>query len=202
MRDAVPPADTANGMAALAELWSISYDSDNVAACPQVAAQGLRCMSQRGSFNVLRQLDRPVILTLTDSAGNSYQPLLVSMDESSAQLRFGGSTESFSLAEITNLWFGQYMLIWRPPNGVAVSIKRGMRDENVRWLRDSLAALDGGEPSPADDPDYFDAELEQRLMAFQRQQRLEVDGLAGQKTQIIINSLLATGDRPRLAGEQ
>ena len=44
----------------------------------------------------------------------------------------------------------------------------------------------------------FDAELEQQVMDFQRQHRLEADGLAGQKTQIIINTLLALGDRPRL----
>jgi hypothetical protein len=36
-------------------------------------------------------------------------------------------------------------------------------------------------------------------MQFQRDHRLEVDGLAGQQTQIIINSLLAVVGTPRLS---
>jgi peptidoglycan hydrolase-like protein with peptidoglycan-binding domain len=34
---------------------------------------------------------------------------------------------------------------------------------------------------------------------FQREHRLDVDGLAGQQTQIIINSLLAVEGTPRLS---
>ena len=198
LRNATPDASFANGISTLAALWSITYDSDNGLACPQMRAQGLSCLSQRGTWNVLRQLDRPVMLTLTDSDGNAYRPVLISMDESHAKLGFGGSTASFSLSEISNLWFGQYLLIWQPPNGVAAAIKRGMRDENVRWLRQSLATLDGDDQPQTGDADFFDAELEQRLMEFQRAHRLQVDGLAGQQTQIIINSMLALEGIPRL----
>ena len=73
-----------------------------------------------------------------------------------------------------------------------------MQSENVRWLRQSLAEIDSGWQPAAGNTDIFDDELQQRLIAFQRQHRLEADGLAGQKTQIIINSLLASDDTPRL----
>jgi general secretion pathway protein A len=66
-------------------------------------------------------------------------------------------------------------------------------------LRQSLAALSGGENSATDNSDLFDAELEQQLKEFQRRHRLQVDGLAGQQTQILINSLLADDSTPRLA---
>jgi hypothetical protein len=36
-------------------------------------------------------------------------------------------------------------------------------------------------------------------MDFQRRNRLEADGLAGQQTQIIINSRLGLDDRPSLS---
>jgi len=39
-------------------------------------------------------------------------------------------------------------------------------------------------------------------MAFQRQHRLEADGLAGQKTQVIINSLLQPDGTPRLSASR
>jgi general secretion pathway protein A len=74
-----------------------------------------------------------------------------------------------------------------------------MRHVNVRWLRQSLAALNESY-RPADiNSDFFDDELESQVIAFQRQHRLEVDGLAGQKTQVIINSLLALDGTPRLS---
>lgn len=75
----------------------------------------------------------------------------------------------------------------------------GSQSENVRWLRQSLAALDTNYQPQASESDFFDAELKQQLMTFQRRHRLEPDGLAGQKTQIIINSLLAVAGTPRLS---
>ena len=198
LREATPTVDFSNAMSTLTSLWSINYERGQGSACPQVQAQGLSCLSQRGTWNVLKLLDRPVILTLTDDDGNTYNPVLISMDESRADLSIGDSTESFALSEISDLWFGQYLLIWRPPNGNPAAIRRGMRDENVRWLRQSLAKLDGDDQPQSTSPDFFDEELEQRLMEFQRQHRLQVDGLAGQQTQIIINSMLALDGTPRL----
>ena len=48
------------------------------------------------------------------------------------------------------------------------------------------------------DSGIYDAALEQRVIEFQRDHRLDVDGLVGQQTQIIINSLLGSEDTPRL----
>ena len=91
------------------------------------------------------------------------------------------------------------MLVWRPPGGKPMAISPGMQNDNVRWLRQSLAVLDSNYQPQDAESNYFDEILQQQLMAFQRQHRLEADGLAGQKTQIIINSLLALDDTPRLS---
>lgn len=190
-------ADT--GIAALLSLWGINYDPAAGSACAQAGAQGFSCYFERGSWNGIRQLDRPVVLTLTDSQGKTHQPLLVSLDDDVAELLLGGTPVTFPLDEVSDLWFGQFLLIWRPPGRTPVVISPGMQNENVRWLRQSLAALDSNyQPQPADS-DVFDNALQQQLMAFQRQHRLEADGLAGQKTQIIINSLLAVDGTPRLS---
>lgn len=199
LRAATPPANFAAGMATLAALWSIDYDPQRGVSCSQVQAQALSCLSQRGTWKVLQQLDRPVMLTLTGGDGQTYRPVLVSMHDSGASLRIGGSTATYDRNEIEDLWFGQYLLLWRPPNGVSASIQRGMRGDNVRWLRYSLTAIYGDEQAGSDTPDFFDETLEQQLKQFQRQHRLQVDGLAGQQTQIIINSMLALDGIPRLA---
>jgi murein L,D-transpeptidase YcbB/YkuD len=70
----------------------------------------------------------------------------------------------------------------------------------VQWLRQSLAALDPDGKLRPGDSDLFDGELEQQLLEFQRRNRLDTDGLAGQQTQIIINSQLGLDGRPRLSG--
>lgn len=194
--------DTNTAMATLFGLWGIKYRDGSGTACSQAEAAGLSCLFQRGSWTGIRQLDRPVILTLSDRNGNTHQPVLVSLDDDKGELAFGDTRSVHSIDEIQKLWFGEYLLIWRPPNGNAKSIKPGMRDDNVRWLRQSLAAIDGEyhpDTIASTDLDYFDDELEQRLMDFQRQHRLKVDGLAGQQTQIIINSSLKPDGTPRLA---
>ena len=78
-----------------------------------------------------------------------------------------------------------------------------MRDAGVAWLRGSLDTLEGKEPdADSADSQFFDEALETRVRQFQQSQRLEVDGLAGQQTQIIINGLLAADDAPRLSGDR
>jgi general secretion pathway protein A len=191
-----------SGIPTLLSLWGIDYTAAAGPACAQAEVQGFSCYFQRGSWNGIRQLDRPVVLTLTDSQGNTHQPVLISLDNNVAELSIAGERMSFPVDEVADLWFGQFMLIWRPPGGRPVAISPGTQNDNVRWLRQSLAALDTNY-QPADaNSDFFDDGLQQQLMAFQRQHRLEADGLAGQKTQIIINSLLALDGTPRLSTNQ
>lgn len=80
-------------------------------------------------------------------------------------------------------------------------MRPGMRDPNVLWLRQSLAAL-GPDFRPENlDSELFDEDLEQKLMQFQRSQRLRIDGIAGEQTQILINSLLGPGGTPQLVAQ-
>lgn len=199
--DFLDSAADSNGVAELLALWNIDYAPGSGPACAQAESHGLSCYYQRGSWNGMRQLDRPALLTLTDSAGNTHHVTLSGLRDDAAELLVHDTRQWFPIHDVSRMWFGQYMLIWRPPGGTTEALMPGSRNENVRWLRQSLAALDEEfQPEPADS-DLFDAALEQQLLKFQRQHRLETDGLAGQKTQIIINSLLAPDETPRLSGK-
>jgi general secretion pathway protein A len=77
-----------------------------------------------------------------------------------------------------------------------------MRDENVRWLRQTLAAVDPDSSPDNLDSDYFDDDLQREVMDFQRRHRLPVDGLVGSQTQIVLNSLLGLDDTPRLVADR
>ena len=181
------------------ELWQLVYQNGPETGCAQAASAGLSCLFQRGSWSSLRQFDRPAILALIDSSGDSHAAVLTAIDGDMVELSIGGVTVMHPVDSVSDMWFGQYLLLWKPPNGTSASLGTGSRDQNVVWLRHSLASIDAAYRSEPIDSDTFDADLERRVREFQRDNRLHVDGLAGQQTQIIINSLLALDDTPRLS---
>lgn len=189
-------------MDTLFNMWGIEYDVSNGTACSQAEAQGLRCYFDHGSWNGIRQLDLPVVLTLTDSNGETHQPVLIALTEKSGELMIADTRVTYPLEQISELWFGEYLLLWRPPDGIKDAIRRGTNNISVRWLRRSLAVIDPDYRPANLDSHYFDEDLEQRLMDFQRQHRLRVDGVAGERTQIIINSLLELERTPQLVAER
>jgi general secretion pathway protein A len=189
-------ADTA--LSILFEIWNIDVDDSARSRCAQATSLGYSCLSHRGSWSGLRQLDRPAILQLVDRAGRTHHVVLTSISGERAELSIGGVSVSHPVSVISELWFGTYQLLWRPPNGVAVSLLPDMRNSNVVWLRESLAAIDERYRAEPFDSNIYDQELQRQVREFQRDQRLDIDGLAGQQTQIIINSLLEPDSTPRL----
>jgi len=189
---------TETALTALFDLWGLEYRSGQGTGCAQADAAGYACFYQRGSWSGLRQLDRPAILTLTDADGNTHQVVLTQILGDVAELSIAGVKVTHPIGDISELWFGQFLLIWRPPNGEVVSLRVGSQNNNVTWLRQSLASIDDRYRAEPVDSDYYDDELADRVRDFQRDKRIDVDGLAGQQTQIIINSLLAIEGTPRL----
>ena len=189
---------TASAFTSLFEAWGLEYQASAQGGCSQANAAGLVCLYQRGSWSGLKQMDRPAILTLVDDAGESHEVLLTAVRGDVVELSIGGVLVEHPVSSLLESWFGQYLLLWRPPGGAPVSLGRGARNESVVWLRTSLAAIDPGYTSANQESDLFDAELEELVRRFQRDHRLSVDGVAGQQTQIVINSLLAVDGTPRL----
>lgn len=187
--------------ASLFELWGLDYTRGSQTGCSQAADAGLACLYQRGSWNGLRQLNRPAILTLVDHSGNAHEIVLSSVHGDSAELSIGGVAATHPVSEIMDLWFGEFMLLWRPPGGVPVSLSPGSRGEEVLWLRQSLASIDERYVSTNVDSDEYDVDLQNIVREFQRDNRLDVDGLAGQQTLIIVNSLLGPDGSPRLTAQ-
>ncbi len=185
-------------LATLFSMWGLEYAGAARPACEQAADLGYSCLYQRSTWAGLRQLDRPAMLTLVDRTGDDHSVVVTALEGDRAELSIGGISVWHPVTAVSELWFGQFMLLWKPPNGVAVSLRPGARDRNVLWLRQSLASIDPRYETAPLDSDFFDRDLEQKVRDFQRDNRLEVDGLAGQQTQIIINNLIALDGTPRL----
>ncbi len=186
-------------MATLFETWGLEYATGGRTACAQALDAGLYCLFQRGSWTGLRRMDRPAVLTLVDDDGDRHQVVLTALIDDVAELSIGGVRVTHPASDIIDAWFGEFMLLWRPPTEAAAALGRGANGPAVAWLRNSLAAIDQRYASSDSGSELFDAELEETVRLFQRDHRLDVDGLAGQQTQIIINSLLAVEGTPRLS---
>ncbi|MDH5177918.1 MAG: AAA family ATPase, partial [Gammaproteobacteria bacterium] len=170
-------AQNANGTtteAALAGLfaqWKIPYAPNRGRGCDQATAQGLECLFQKGSWAQLRTLNRPAVLTLTDDVGGTHQVVLVALDDDAATIELGGVRQAMPIATISRYWFGDFLLLWRPPLAVAKALGPGMRGAEVRWLRENMRAAQGlPEARPASD--FYDEDLTRLVQDFQRTHRL------------------------------
>ena len=129
--------------------------------------------------------------------------LLKSLGAGDAVIAIGERNYRVQLADLSQYWFGEYLLLWRPQIDEVKSFFPGMTDPDVNWLRESLAAIQGKPIEPVDSrgANFFDAELEARVRDYQIDRRLTVDGAVGQQTQIVMNSDLDIG-APRLLTPQ
>ena len=190
--------DTDSAFATLFGLWGLDYTSGNASACQQAMDEGLYCLFQRGSLSQVRSLNRPVILTLRDQNGQQHQVVLAGLANDIASLAVAGTVYDIGTAELGEYWYGQYLVLWQPQIDKLKQFVPGMRDADVRWLRQSLAEIQG-EPVPPMNSDLFDQDLETRVRDYQRQRRLTTDGVVGYQTQIAINTDLSTFKGPRLS---
>jgi len=184
---------TEAALAKLFALWGTVYEPARGRGCEQAARQGLECLFQKGSWAQLRTLNRPAILTLTDDVGRTHQVVLTALGDERATIDLGGGAREVSITSLSRYWFGDFLLLWRPPLAVAKALSPGMRGADVRWLRESVLAAQGL-PAATPASDLYDDELVRLVQDFQRQHRLAVDGVAGVQTQIVLDtSINATG---------
>jgi general secretion pathway protein A len=180
----------------LLSLWGTAMVDDRD-PCGQAEKAGLACLEQRGSWAQVRALNRPAILTLTDGQGQRHRVVLSSLDDQSATLDLGEHNVRVPLDELSRDWFGDFTLVWKPKTARTRLLTVGMQGDEVRWLRRSLNALHGAASDP-ERGDVYDQELAIAVQNFQREHRLNVDGIAGLQTQVVLDTALAEPGSPLL----
>ena len=180
----------------LLALWGTAL-SDDRDPCGQAAKAGLACLDQRGSWAQVKTLNRPAILTLTDDRGQRHRVVLSSLDDKTATLNLGEHNEKVSIDDLSRDWFGEFTVVWKPKTARTRLLSVGMQGDEVRWLRRSLNALAGGASDP-EHADFYDQELAIAVQNFQREHRLNVDGIAGVQTQVVLDTALADPNSPLL----
>lgn len=199
LRDHANETNTEGAFAQVFAAWGGKFDPAAGRPCDQALRQGLECVYQQGSWGQLRTLNRPAILTLIDDVGNAHQVTVVGLNDGNARISLGSEQIEVSIASISRFWYGDYLVLWRPQVASPRALSAGMQGDGVRWLRRSLNTLQGRNEAPAND--FYDEELVKMVEDFQRQHRLNVDGIAGVQTQIVLDTLNNTAGSPLLLAQ-
>jgi general secretion pathway protein A len=189
--------NTQTAFSQLFDLWGGTFNARGGRPCDQAKKQGLECVYQQGSWAQLKTLNRPAILTLIDDEGNAHQVVVSSLVNNTATVNLPDETKAVSVPSLSRLWTGDYLVMWRPQTASAKALAPGMKGAGVRWLRTQLNSVSGQETTGASS-DYYDEDLVKMVEEFQRQHRLNVDGIAGVQTQIVLDALADSDGAPLL----
>jgi general secretion pathway protein A len=200
LADAATVKDRESAFKVLYARWGRTYATAlHGAACERAPAEGLRCLFGTGTWSKLRRYDLPAVLELTAPNGDHAYATVTALGEQTATLAFGGQEATYSFSEIDAFWSGRFILLWPPPAFAERSLRVGIRHPAVAWVRQRLDAIEGTAES-APNPDVFDAQLEDRVIAFQRARALDPDGVVGEETLVHLTTAVKAANQPRLAG--
>ncbi len=204
----LPPFDLASGFGTLAgaerdswremaRAWNVSLgDAD---PCQAPRQQQVHCFRATNStLALIRQLDRPVVLTLRDGNSRPAYVYLAGLAKDTATVRVGGTARSVPLVALADYWRGEFATYWRVPPDYNGTINDS-RTASARWLALQLATARGDSRPIAGRLD--DASLKSNIHAFQLTQGLPSDGVAGPVTLMQLNRVIGI-DEPHLQGEK
>jgi general secretion pathway protein A len=172
-----PPSDRAAALARVLARWGVVGAPTND-QCRMATRADLECVDGRGSWTVLRRLGVPVVVKLLAADGTRHWAAVTALEGESVTLELRDGVQIVPLAAVDRLWDGVYSLVWRPLPGAARVLKPGMQGPGVAWLH---RALGDGEASSRSSVVYDEA-LAGRVVAFQKREGLEPDGIAGMET--------------------
>ena len=182
----------------LALSWGVSVADGE--PCRRLARQmRLQCFRGSGSLASLRQLDRPVILTLRGEHDEPIYAVMTGLGPQSAVLQTASARRSVSLLTLAQMWRGEFATLWRMPEGYRANAGEDGGNAASQWVAARLTALQG---SPrASDARETDVPLKSRISAFQMAQGLKPDGLAGPMTYMQLNRISGV-DEPKLQAQK
>lgn len=168
--------------------------------CRFLSRQGLECYKGTTTWNQLRLMNRPAILTLDHEDGSRQFVLLRRLSADGGLIDTPNGALRVSNAQLAPLWSGEFLLLWQPPTR-DTKIGPQSSPESITWLRRALARVEGRTLSgPV--PTNYGPELRAQMIRFQSTRGLDADGVAGTRTLIALASLDRRPGTPTLEGTQ
>jgi general secretion pathway protein A len=191
-----PAAELPAALTRVLARWGVTVEPGED-PCRAAVRGGLECYDGRGNWTVVRRLGVPVALKLTAPDGARHYVAATGLDDDTVTLQWAQRTEALPPAAVDRWWDGAFSTVWRPLPGVARVLAPGMQGPGVAWLRRALndGVITGHERGPA----VYDDALAARVVAYQRREGLEADGIAGIETLVRLSTQLDTR-APLLSG--
>ena len=187
---------------ALGPLWGITLDSYD--ACAAAQAQDVFCYTKQPlSLLLIRQLDRPGFLTLTDKNGQLVYALLTGLTADTATLTLDKISLTVALTVVAETWSGKFSTLWRQPVGLNSFLTGSATNASTRWLSEQLLKMAQSQgmisavQASSDQSPTRELAARDRVNAFQVAQGLPADGRAGPLTLMQLNRTLGLPE-PRL----
>ncbi len=179
--------DPASAYQQLFKKWDISYESKTkTTACKQAEAYSLKCLYKHGNINSLKIHNRPAVLTLINTQGETRHIAITSIDDGFATVFSNNNEYLIKVDDLDKYWYGQFILLWRKPEGYSSVITPGDRGKVVNWLSEQLTPAVNGQTSEI--VSTYDASLIAKVKSFQVDHRLTADGIVGPITIIYLNA--------------
>ncbi|MDX2494715.1 MAG: AAA family ATPase [Desulfuromusa sp.] len=174
-----------NVFAQLAALWMLDPKGGSSDPCVFAQGNGLRCLKKSGSFENLKNLNRPVILTLYDDQGLPFYSLLSRLNGHRALFLVAEKQIELNINVLENRWFGEYFLLWKAPADFSGLLFPGQKSGMIDWLASALEQhglyqIKGTE-------ERLEGPLLGALKRFQFISNLAPDGVLGVQTIIQLN---------------
>jgi general secretion pathway protein A len=181
------------------EQWGANYsEADrNTIPCNFAPSAGLQCLGRTGSLADIRALNLPVVLELLDKDNEPFYGAVTALKDDVMTLHLADKIYQITSADLRNIWFGGFVVLWQMPPNYQGNLKRGDRHPSIVWLRQQLESL-SSEPIPGSDQALFDAGLYTAVLDFQNAEQLLADGVVGPATWIRLSTRLAL-PAPKLA---
>lgn len=182
--------------ARLLQLWEVDGKVATADAfCLDVKRHGLRCLKGSADWDFLSRVGRPALLVLWPGLQGlgAYFVVYHGMRAGAPVIDFGAGPIRVARETLDDYWTGDYLLLWRS-QCPAETIGPGSSGPGVAWVRSRLRDWDG----VIDRSERFDPPLGRRLKGFQLANHLEPDGIAGEKTLVLLDRLSPDWTGPRL----
>jgi general secretion pathway protein A len=189
------PGDQASALVRVLSSWGVTV-SPGEDPCRAAVSAGLECYDGRGTWTVVRRLGVPVAIKLVTADGARHFVAVTGFEGDTVTLQIRDRAEALPAAAVDRLWDGVFSVVWRPLPGLARVLTPGMQGPGVAWLRRALN--EGDVVQRERGPAVYDEALAAKVVAFQRREGLEADGIAGIETLVRVSTQLDPR-APRLA---
>lgn len=182
-----PTDNQVSAYQALFNTWGEAYNvTTGVTACKQAEKFSLSCLHKQGNLTNLKTHNRPAILALVNSRGNSRYITITMIDGESATVYSDNRKYKLKLSDVDNHWLGRFTLLWKKPASYSSAVSPGDRGNIVDWLNAQIAKINNDATEMI--VSSYDRTLSDKIKNFQSQHGISPDGIVGPVTIIHLNT--------------